>query len=62
MSEKPFQGIKEACNSTGLSQFYFRQGIKAGTIPFIKSGKKILINVPAVLEQLDKESKKAVTA
>lgn len=47
-----FVGIKEAVRITGLSEFYFRQGLKAGTIPHIRSGKKILINMPRLEAQL----------
>ena len=53
---KNFQKIKEACETTGLSQFYLRSGCKAGTIPHIKSGTVYLINVPALLKKLEEES------
>ena len=61
MSEKPFQSIKEACNSTGISQFAIRKGVKAGTVPHIRIGTKILVNVPAFLSLMDERSKKATT-
>lgn len=48
----PFMSIKEACQVTGLSQFYLRRGCKDGSIPCIKSGVKYLINVPALLKGL----------
>lgn len=48
----PFQKIHEACKTTGLSAYFLRQGCKAGTIPFIKSGGVYYINVPALLRQL----------
>ena len=35
---KPFQRIKDACQTTGLSQYYLRRGCKEGSIPCIKSG------------------------
>jgi len=57
-ASQPFQKIKMASNSTGLSQFFLRQGVKDGTIPHIRCGKKILINVPALLEQMDQQSRK----
>ena len=58
MNDKaPFQSIKEACDSTGLSQFFLRQGVRAGAIPHIRCGKKILVNVPALVELLDKQSR-----
>lgn len=49
---KPFQSIAEACETTGLSQFYLRRGCKDGTVPHVKSGAKYLINVPLLLQKL----------
>lgn len=40
-----FLSIKEVVKTTGLSEYYLRQNIKAGKIPYIKSGNKILINM-----------------
>ena len=48
----PFQKITEACKTTGLSQYFLRQGCKDGTIPHIKSGGVYYINVQALVEQL----------
>lgn len=48
----PFQKIAEACKTTGLSQYFLRQGCKDGTVPHIKSGGVYYINVQALLEQL----------
>ena len=50
----PFQKITEACKTTGLSQYFLRQGCKNGTIPHIKSGGVYYINVRALVEQLGK--------
>ena len=50
--DTPFQKIPDACESTGLSQFFLRNGCKDGTIPHIKSGTTYYINVPALLKQL----------
>ena len=60
--DTPFQTIGEACRSTGLSTYYIRQGCRNGTVPHIKSGTKFLVNTRALLEQLDRESREAVTA
>ena len=57
---KPFQSIKETANTTGFSQFSIRQGVKAGKVPHIRSGKKILVNVPAFLNLMDEQSKRGV--
>lgn len=51
----PFQKITEACKNTGLSQYYLRQGCKNGTIPHIKSGGVYYINVPALMDELEKK-------
>ena len=48
----PFQKIADACESTGLSQYFLRTGCKDGTIPHIKSGTTYYVNVPALLKQL----------
>lgn len=51
----PFMKIAAASRATGLSQFYLRQGCKAGSIPHIKSGTVYLVNVNKLLRQLDAE-------
>ena len=53
MPTVPFQKIAEACKTTGLSQYFLRQGCKDGTIPHIRSGSTYYINVPELLGQLD---------
>lgn len=52
----PYQKIKDACTTTGLSQYYLRRGCKAGIVPCIKSGTVYFVNVPALLEKLNRES------
>lgn len=52
----PFQKIAEACKTTGLSQYFLRQGCKDGTIPHVKSGGVYYINVPALLKTLEKDT------
>ena len=49
-----FLSIKEAVKVTGLSEYYFRQNLKAGKIPHLRQGNKILINMPQLLESLNK--------
>ena len=51
-TEKVFQTIREACETTGLSQFYLRRGCKDGTIPHVMSGQTYYIDVPAMLDKL----------
>lgn len=48
-----FLSIKETVKVTGLSEYYLRQNIKAGKVPYIKSGNKILINMPRLSAALD---------
>ena len=55
MPTPPFQKIAEACKTTGLSQYFLRRGCKDGTIPHVKSGGVYYINVPALIETLEKK-------
>lgn len=48
-----FLPIKEAVRVTGLSEYFFRQNLKAGKIHHIKSGNKILINMPRLEADLE---------
>ena len=53
--EKIFVSIREAVKITGLSEFYLRQELRAGRVPYIKSGTKYLINLPAYINILNAE-------
>lgn len=55
-TEKRFVKIKEACAITGLSQYRLRIMCREGSIPVLRSGTVYLINLPALLRQLDAES------
>lgn len=57
-----FQTFADASRTTGLSQYFLRRGCKAGTIPHIKSGNKFLVNVPLLIEQMDRQSISSATA
>ena len=48
----PFMNVRDAARATGLSEYYLRKELDKGTIPHIKSGRCIMINVPALLVQL----------
>lgn len=52
----PFLSIKDACKETGLSQWFLRQGCREGTIPCIRCGSKLMVNVPLLIEKLNAES------
>lgn len=47
-----YQSIRETVKTTGLSEFMLRKMYKAGTLPHIMSGNKVLINVPVLLHSL----------
>lgn len=59
---KPFLTMRETVKATGLSLYYLRNGIKAGTVPHIQSGNKFLVNVPMLIEKLNRESRKGQEA
>ena len=52
----PFQRIPAACRITGLSQSYLRAGCRDGTVPHIKAGSTYLVNVPALMRELESKS------
>lgn len=52
VEQKPFMNVKDTARTTGLSQYFLRKELKAGRIPHIRSGRNILINVPALLREL----------
>ena len=54
--EPVFQPIKAAVKTTGLSEWYMRQALKNGTLPHIRTGNKVLVNVPKLLAELDAQS------
>ena len=45
---RPYLSIRDACNATGLSQYYLRSGCKQGTVPHIMVGPKSAFIVEAV--------------
>lgn len=53
-----FVTIRAACNITGLSQRYLRDGCKSGLIPHIMSGNVYMINLPLLHATLDEMSRK----
>lgn len=54
--------IADTARITGLSQFFIRNGIRAGTIPFIRSGTKFLVHLPRFLAQLEAAAETASRA
>lgn len=51
--------VDKAAEVSGLSKWYIRQGLKAGTIPHIRCGRKILVNIPQLLAELDEQTKRS---
>ena len=49
-----FQSIKDTVKVTGLSEFYLRKLLKSGNLPHTMSGNKVLVNVPLLVEQIEK--------
>ena len=47
----PFQKIEDAVRTTGLSAYYLRRGCRNGSIPCVRSGRTIYVNVPQLLRQ-----------
>lgn len=52
-----FVTVDQAVNQTGLSKYYIRRQLRAGTIPYIKAGRKYLINLPLFKEMLEQQSR-----
>ncbi len=55
-----FQTVKQTAKITGKSEWSLRQGLKFGTVPHIRDGRKILINLPQLLAELDEQSKNSL--
>ena len=49
-----YQSIKYTIKTTGLSEFFLRKLLKANKLPHIKSGTKVFVNVPQLLEKLER--------
>lgn len=62
MLNTPFQRIREASATTGLSQYFLRAGCRDGSVPCIKSGSTYFVDVPSLIEKLrgkiEQEAKK----
>lgn len=55
-SGKIFVTLNEACRVTGIAVYSLRRGCRERTIPHIMQGQKYLINLPQLLDALNKES------
>lgn len=52
MNEKVFMTIREVARTGILSEHAIRQMVKAGQVPHIMAGNRVLINYPKFMEQL----------
>lgn len=59
--DKTFLTIRETAKTGILSEYSLRLMQKQGKIPCIMCGKKCMVNYPLLLQQLNEDSKKAVT-
>ena len=57
----PYQPLRAAAELTGLSLYYIRNGVTAGTIPAIRMGRDWRVNMPAFMVQLEAESMEGKT-
>lgn len=48
----PFQKISMAAKTTGLSQYFLRNGCKDNSVPHVLSGNTYFVNVPLLLRKL----------
>ena len=51
-----WMSIKKTAKETGLSEYFLRQMLKDGSLPHVKSGVKVLVNVDRLMIQLDSEA------
>lgn len=53
---KRMTSIKKAASLLGISEYTLRQGIKQGLYPYIKAGKKYLIDIDLLTRHLEKQA------
>lgn len=56
----PFQKIEDAVRTTGLSSYFLRRGCRDGSIPCVRSGRTIYINIPQLVAKLSCQTETAV--
>ena len=57
-----YNSIKELDPGTAITPYYIRQLALSGTIPNVRAGKKILINLDLFLEYLNEPAEKSKKA
>ena len=53
---RPFMTIRDQVAVTGLSEKYVRKLLKDGELPHVMSGSRCLVNVPLLIEMMNKKS------
>lgn len=56
----PFMSIRDQVAVTGLSERYVRSLLKEGKLPHIMVGNRCMVNVPQLIDLINKETLKAV--
>ena len=46
------QGVEQAAKTLGVSKHFIYTGVKSGKIPHVKSGAKLLINIPLTVQHI----------
>lgn len=52
-----FQGVAQTRRITGLARDMLYRGAKTGEYPHIKSGNRVLFNIPALLDVLEQQAR-----
>ncbi len=60
MNGKKFQTIRETAAGGLLTENHIRELVHRGRCPGVWAGRRFLVNVPLLSEQLDEESRRAV--
>ena len=58
---KKHLSIAEAAEFAGVSKYFIKNGIRKGTIPYIKSGNRFLINIDEFLKTVNELSRKGAS-
>ncbi len=56
VQETPFQTIRSTVRTTGLPEHMLRSMQKSGELPCIMSGNRCLVNVPQLMEIMNKKT------
>ena len=50
-------GITKVAEITGRSKYSIRRDIHDGKIAYVRSGQRLLVHIPLLLDQIDKEAR-----